>query len=117
MFYIIDWLFLGYVLDCFFCISEVFWEDCEKNIRNGICVFYFDNCVKLYVRGNGEVFVWGCEIFDECFNNLMCKGLELNECSFYCCKEDFCNRSVVKKMNYFILVLFLVISIIIKYCY
>lgn len=113
--FITDRLPLGHALDCFSCTSDVSWEDCEKNIRNGTCASYLDNCAKLYARGNGEVFARGCESSDECFRMLTCKGLKLNECSLHCCKENFCNRSAAKKANYLISVLSLVTSIIAKY--
>ena len=115
--FVTDRFFAGHALDCFSCTSEVSWEDCEKNIRNGTCASYLDNCAKLYARGNGEVFARGCETSDECFHKLTCKGLELNECSLDCCKEDFCNRSTAKKTNYLISVLSLLTSIITKYCH
>jgi len=117
VYFLLAVLYKGHALECFSCASEVSWEDCEKNIRNGTCAPYLDNCAKLYARGNGEVFARGCETSDECFNKLTCKGLELNECNLHCCKENFCNRSAAKKTNYLISVLSLVTSIIAKYCH
>ena len=109
---ITDWFILsGHALECYSCKSEVSWGDCEKNLKKGTCASYLDNCAKLYASGNGEVFARGCETSYECSKQLTCKGLELNECSLHCCKEDLCN-GVAENINRYVTVLSLVTSII-----
>ena len=95
-------VFLGHALECYSCRSDISWEDCDSNAHNGTCRSGLDNCAKLYARGNGQVFARGCDTSYECSNQLTCKELTLNECSLYCCKDDFCNGSVVRKIRGFV---------------
>lgn len=103
--------FSGHALECYSCRSDISWEDCERNIKNGTCAPGLDNCAKLYARGNGEVFARGCDTSYECNNQMTCRGLTLNECSLHCCKDDFCNISVAKKASRLVLVGSLITSI------
>lgn len=106
-----DCFLSGRALDCYSCTSQVSWEDCARNLKKGTCAPNLDNCAKLYARGNGEVFARGCDTSYECSNQLTCKGLELNECTLHCCKDDFCNGTALTKISSVILVFSLLASV------
>ena len=106
-----DYYSLGGALDCFSCESHISWTDCTRNQKKGTCATDLDKCAKLYARGNGEVFVRGCDTSEECANQRTCKSLKLNECSLDCCDENLCNAGVIQMTGDLVLLICIITTL------
>ena len=110
----LDYVFLGYGLKCYQCLTLKDWDDCDKTKTEDTCVGGADRCGKVLVTGKQggvsiSVYAKGCSLSSACdaAKSKLCKSsdptVSVTECEINCCSGDLCNGAKVPMVSAIIL--------------
>ena len=105
--FFICFLFPGYALKCYQCVSVKSWDDCKNSTKEVTCLGSQDRCAKVYVKAKisgvtKEAFGKGCATSSDC-SATNCKKIvpsgKIIECEIECCTGDLCNGAEVPMVS------------------
>ena len=106
----LDYVFLGYGLKCYQCLTLKGWDDCDKTKTEATCAEGENRCGKALVttkQGGASVSLYakGCGRSSDCdaAKPELCKSsdptVSVTECEINCCSGDLCNGAKVPMVS------------------